>query len=156
MGRLPKVEEPGKRTLEQALLVRLHSKGIRLWVEGDRLRFGRVKGSGGEVTPEDKALLENRLAVFLTMLRFDRPYGAELIRDAHGTVARRFPTGSGCDISETQGFMDRAHDALDAGSMHGLWCWLDRYVERALGLIEEHRGQLAFSEATGQEAAGGR
>ena len=150
MGRLPKVEEPGKRTLEQALLVRLHSKGIRMKVgeTGGRIGFGRVKGSPGELTAEDRDLVEDRLPVFLTMLRYDRAYGAELIRDAHGIVARKFSVGTGCDISEAQAAMDAAHDALDAGSMHGLWYHLDRYVERALGIIEEHRGQLAFEGAT--------
>lgn len=148
--RMPKVEAPTERTLEQALLVRLWSKGVRLKVEGkpgdSRIVWRRKKGSGAEVAPEERGLVEDRQATFRTMLRFDRDYAAELIRTSHGLVMRRYPLGRGCDLSPAQKFMDAAHDAIGREDMHGVWYCLDRYVEEALGICEGFRGKPELIE----------
>lgn len=148
--RMPKVEPPTERSLEQALLVRLYTKGLRITVEGrsdsSKLSWQRTKGSKAMPTEEEQEMVAERIATVKTMLRFDRAYAAELVRDAHGTIARRYPLGSGCDLSETQRYMDEAHEAIDRESMHGVWYWLDRYVERALEICAAHRDQPELSQ----------
>lgn len=136
---MPTVSE--KRSLEQALLVRLYSKGIRLSIEEKVLKISRLKGSKGSITEDERRLIADRLPTLRIMLEADRQYGRELIKDALDIVVDKHPVGQGCSTGETKKYMWKAHAALGQDLMHALWYWLDRYIEESLKIIEEFRRQ---------------
>lgn len=141
---MPRVEG-AQPSLIQALVVRLYSKDVRLRLatevdeEGEgheRIVPRRKKGTDAQITPEELDMVDAYQAQLKTMLRFDRPYAAELIRDVHEQVSSVYPRARGCDLSEYDELMWKAHDALDALDMHGVWYWLDEAIGKGLAICE--------------------
>lgn len=156
---MPRVEPPSSRPLLQALVVRLHDRGIRLvvesvtlkgdvdygdpsWIVEDRAVPKRVKGSDGHLSSEERELIDDHQPQLKTMLRFDFDYATELVRDVHYQLREKYPLGRGCDLSQATTKIEEATTLLDdpkPWAMHDLWVLLDAALKEGLRLCEEGR-----------------
>lgn len=170
---MPGVQPPRSRTLLQSLLVRLYTKGIRLVVEEVQVEgnvdFGdpswtvvdmpvpkRVKGSSATLSPEEQDLIDEHCAQLKTMLRMDREYAKELIRDVRGQLIRAYPIGRGCDISMAEKMLDDAMELLSEpkpSTMHTMWFLLDGALEGGMEECEQYRSRPLLIDSNAREGA---
>lgn len=116
----------------------VHTQGFMPRIKIFQTKKAREKGL--ELSPSDKKQIEDHIPQLAHVLRDDDDFRRELVRSARRKIAEIYPLGTGCDLTESYRYFQRADEAAAAGKPFEFMVLLIAATQKAYTLCEEYRG----------------